>query len=207
MLYNGDMKTTCEFASCENSVKGLRLCENHLKKYRRGTLDTTGLSLTPRKATSDEDRWEKYVNKSGDCWLWTGSKSGPGYGTIRIEGALMPAHRWTYEQIVGPIPDGMDLDHTCHNNDETCPGGDSCWHRACVNPSHLEPKTRASNLSAGNGPGGAKWTPKTECVNGHDLSDPSNLAKPDKHGRRVCRPCDNIRGQEYRARQKAKAQS
>lgn len=42
------------------------------------------------------------------------------------------AHRFAYEEVVGPIPEGHQLDHTCHN-------------RACVNPGHLRPATNKQN--------------------------------------------------------------
>jgi hypothetical protein len=66
-----------------------------------------------------------------------------------------------------------------------------CWHRLCCNPEHLRAATRGQNLRDGNGNGGAKWTPKTECVNGHDLTDPSNLMKrtDSAGGRSRCRSC------------------
>lgn len=151
------MKKECEVSDCPKPVKGYGICENHLKRWKRGTFDVTGLSMVPRKATSEQMIWDKYVDKSGDCWLWQGAVRLDGYGVIRIKGVLLAAHRWAYEQTFGEIPEGMDLDHKCHNDDMSCFGGVDCIHRPCVNPHHLFPRSRKQNLNAGNGAGGKKW--------------------------------------------------
>lgn len=80
------------------------------------------------------DRFWAKVNKIPDgCWLWTAAQFKPtGYGQFRFEGTSEKAHRISYEILVGPIPEGMELDHTCHN-------------RLCVNPEHLRLATRLQN--------------------------------------------------------------
>lgn len=70
------------------------------------------------------------------CWLWTGSITSSGYGKIAVGGgnrALVVAHRAMYESLVGPVPDGADLDHLCRI-------------RRCINPRHLDPVTRSINI-------------------------------------------------------------
>ena len=78
------------------------------------------------------DRFWAKVDKGIFCWDWLGGKSN-GYGRFWVEGRLVQAHRWAYETMVGPIPEGLTLDHLCRV-------------RYCVNPSHLEPVTLGENI-------------------------------------------------------------
>ena len=119
------------------------------------------------------------------CLLYTGTLSKQGYGQISVNGAQTLAHRAIYELTVGPIPDGMFLDHTCHNRDASCLGGDACQHRRCINVAHLEPVTGAENTRRGKG-----WAingTKTHCPQGHPY-DTQNTHVYD--GRRYCRACN-----------------
>src|SRR5690625_1858229 len=74
--------------------------------------------------------WAK-VSRSGECWLWNAAKAA-GYGRFVIDGRMQGAHRVSYAALVGPIPQGMQVDH-------------KCWTRACVNPEHLRLATNAQN--------------------------------------------------------------
>lgn len=81
--------------------------------------------------------WSK-VDASGDCWEWTAGVNNRGYGYFHVAVGQSPvgAHRFAYEQLVGPIPDGLVIDHLCRNP-------------PCVNPDHLEPVRFRENLMRG----------------------------------------------------------
>jgi hypothetical protein len=111
---------------------------------RHGTPEGGRTSPTPDPA---ERIRRNYVEDANGCWLWQGPLTAGGYGTTTAVGKKGPAkaHRVAYEVLVGPIPDGLHLDHLCHNADLDCPGGRSCVHRRCVRPDHLEPVTLDEN--------------------------------------------------------------
>lgn len=74
--------------------------------------------------------WIVLAPENGGHWIWNGAHDRDGYGRTGYKFAL--AHRWVYEQLVAPIPPGLEIDHTCFVRD-------------CVNPAHLEPVTHAEN--------------------------------------------------------------
>lgn len=76
------------------------------------------------------------LNEQTGCWEWELTIATNGYGQMRSDGRLRPAHRVIYEQKHGPVAPELDLDHLCRN-------------RRCVNPDHLEPVTRSENNRRG----------------------------------------------------------
>lgn len=93
----------------------------------------------PRPRVSPELRFWKFVDASGpgECWLWTGSKFDSGYGRFTLTPGppkkYARAHRWAWEQVHGPVPDGLILRHACDTPE-------------CVNPGHLSLGTPQDNM-------------------------------------------------------------
>jgi hypothetical protein len=134
--------------------------------------------VAPVKRPLSERIATKYVI-TDDCWLWTGATSPTGYAYIKAEdGKQTYAHRAMYELAVGPIPEGLEIDHLCRV-------------RHCVNPAHLEAVTAQEN-SRRSGP--FRW--RAECPEGHQVEGWNRLPAGG------CRLCYNARMRRFRARRK-----
>jgi hypothetical protein len=113
----------------------------------------------------------------GPCWQWKLKPTIWGYGRIVVCATprkAMQAHRFSFEMLIGPVPDGLELDHLCRN-------------RMCVKPTHLEPVPPQVNKLRGESPT-ARNARKTHCKYGHDFSDPTVLILA-ANGKRKCRVC------------------
>lgn len=133
-------------------------------------------------------RWEK-VRKTSTCWLWIGCLDKDGYA--RSGGRNM--HRLAYEEAVGPIPDGLTIDHLCRV-------------RNCVNPAHMEPVPIRENIMRGDTQA-ARKAAQIVCVNGHPFNKANTGVKyPPSHpnGMRYCKKCSAAQHRAYRAAQKAR---
>jgi len=158
------------------------------------------------KGRAIERFWRKaeYDPATG-CVVWIGACCSAGYGTFYDGQRVRPAHRWLWEQFNGPIPDGFQLDHTCHTADGSCPGGEQCEHRRCVNLTHLEVVTGSENVRRGLSPlvSGALNRAKTHCPANHPYDGANTWS--DKNGHRHCRSCLRDRQRELRARRRVAA--
>ena len=134
------------------------------------------------------------VDPGAGCWLWTGGKGANGYGQIGVGSVLdgsrrlAAVHRVAYEEMVGPIPDGLVLDHLCRT-------------RSCVNPDHLEPVTFEENVRRGEAGRHGFNTSKTHCPAGHAYDAANTHIK--RCGRRECRACARDRYHAKKARKGA----
>lgn len=136
------------------------------------------------------------------CHQWTGQMNHhTGYGMMSISGTMHYAHRLAYTLFVGPIPERMDMDHTCHNGDKSCNGQALCMHRRCVNPEHLEPVPHRINVTRSHLTSAGKNARKTHCKLGHEFTTANTFLKAD--GGRACRACNNLKQREYGKRRRA----
>jgi hypothetical protein len=166
----------------------------HWKRWRKH-----GDPLMLAQARPPEDRfWEKVDRDGpdgfhsqtganlGPCWLWTASQDRYGYGQMKINGRRARPHRFAYELLVGPIPEGLDLDHLCRV-------------RLCVNPYHLEPVTNLENILRGDGIQ-VRNAAKTHCLSGHAFTPENTYVG---RGHRKCQTCQRAWNAAYRARRRA----
>lgn len=161
--------TECSIDGCGREVHARGWCKKHHQNWVRGG-DPVPLSRKPV-----EDRFWAKVNPTGFCWEWTGYVHRSGYGAFTPHEGETPqqAHRFAYELLIGPIPEGLVIDHLCRN-------------KSCVNPDHLEPVTIQENTLRGYSES-AMNARKTHCKNGHEFT-PENMWISGV-GARLCRAC------------------
>ena len=154
----------------KRNAKSTKLCGKCIRENR---------PLVPQSV-----RFWKKVTKTDSCWAWnaaTHTHAG-NYGSFNLGPTRCLAHRFAYENLVGPIPEGKQLDHLCRN-------------RKCVNPAHLEIVTIRINTLRGIGPTAVNAR-KTICKRGHPLNEQNTYVNP--KGYRQCRPCKRIKDKLWR---------
>lgn len=171
-----NMTGQCSVSGCSAKINARGWCMKHYTRWKRH-----GDPLwEPPPTLSFEQRLARHVLITASCWLWTGATSRGGYGHASpAPGRFRQAHRWVYETLAGPIPDGMQLDHLCRVVN-------------CVNPDHLEVVTPAENVAR------SSSARKRYCIKGHDLTIEANVLR--KGNLRRCRPCLAEHAREHRRR-------
>jgi hypothetical protein len=168
-------------------------CGTRLKLNRFGTYSARAAGHFGAPSLPFKEFFWSRVNKNGPipplnrklgrCWVWTmkpGTKAG--YGIVSYRHKRFLAHQVSYRLTKGEVPEGLELDHRCHN-------------RICVRPSHLRAVTHSEN---------ARNVPKKEfCPHGHRMSG-RNLSiyriKRSGGQHRVCRQCARQTQRKSRAR-------
>lgn len=123
------------------------------------------------------------IDRATHCWRWRGQLHPSGYGYLKFRGRQRRAHRVAYEAFIGPIPDGLHLDHV---------RGRGCRYRDCINPDHLEPVTPRENLMRSDTTHAARNARKPHCPRcGLDY-------ERDSAGDRACHHCHRLKTKEMR---------
>lgn len=179
----------CGVESCDRPATSRGYCAVHYNRlYRYGDLRPNDPIRKVVHGTVEERFWA-YTEKTEDCWIWHGTRDGNGYGQLTMKDGpyrrkMVGAHRLSYEINVGPIPEGLVLDHLCRN-----PG--------CVNPEHLEPVTFQENIRRGKRPV-IRRPRKTHCKRGHEFTPENTYIT--KQGHQRCRACKRLHERQRRQR-------
>jgi hypothetical protein len=154
-------------------------------------IDPEWLLPVPHTSATFADRVFAKVDASGDCWEWTAAAQ-DGYGVVGRGGrsaGTMQAHRAVWELLVGPIDEGLQLDHLCRNH-------------ACCNPDHLEPVTDEVNKRRGFGPA-VLHSLRNTCKYGHPKDGVTLLKSGKSH--RYCKTCARIKANSRRVKKGPRA--
>ena len=172
------MQRQCIVPECGNPFLARGFCRTHYNFLHHRKL------LSPHPTPIERFLASFSIEETG-CWLWQGTLDTGEYGLFFAEKIYFGAHRWSYEWFIGPIPDGLTIDHLCR------------VHR-CVNPDHLEPVTHRENCLRGIAPA-AQNAHKTHCKYGHEFTPKNTRPRPE--GGRTCRECHRIKSaQRYALR-------
>jgi len=193
----------CEVEGCENPINYMGMCAKHTGRFLSGR----DLHAASQHEKTYKERFMEKVDKRGgfpaspyawdesmgECWNWTAARRGMKgtcaheYGAFRMNQKQMYAHRAGYEIFIGPIPEGLSLDHLCRNT-------------LCVNPSHMEPCTLRENQLRREGM-------RTHCKNGHEMSKENTVIMSGFPNRRYCRRCRADASKKYAAKKRALART
>ncbi len=142
-----------------------------------------GQGTCTMKVSPVERFWSRVNTCKDGCWTMTGKTGTLGYNLFFDGKRKVFGHRFSYEQVIGPIPEHLELDHLCRNS-------------SCVRPSHSEAVTHRVNLMRGEGPI-PRYARRNHCSRGHIYTPTNTYIKPSGGGR-VCRICKRFT--DYRRR-------
>jgi hypothetical protein len=169
----------CSVNGCIRGGKRTRgMCQPHYKRWWKH--GDPLINKRPELALTPLQRLLRLADTSNPeaCWTVAQDLDRGGYARISQRSKKVLAHRLSYELLIGPIPDGLELDHKCENT-------------ACINPGHLEPVTFAENMRR-------RAMRASHCRNGH-LRTPENVHLGPS-GKRSCRPCNRDAVRRYKQR-------
>lgn len=138
-------------------------------------------------AWSDRANSPGWIEDGTGCEIWMGARNSGGYGHATVNGRTQLVHRLRYEREIGPIPDGLQLDHF------------ACDNRGCCNPRHCRPVTNRENVLRGDGLT-SQCRAKTHCPKGHPYSGDNVRMQRGRKRCRHCRQCHREWNRAYRAR-------
>lgn len=126
--------TGCSIPDCDKDHFSRGFCKKHWDRWHKWG-DPNFVSRRPQGLSIVETlKWHMPEDPPLEgCWEWRGGKRNDGYGQITYQGKHLLAHHLAYRALVGPIPEGQILRHSCDNP-------------SCVSPYHLIPGTQQDNI-------------------------------------------------------------
>src|SRR6266542_624901 len=172
MRANRGSRSTCSVEGCDGTVVGRGLCGKCWQRWRKYGDPLIAQSRGQGRGVPAEKRFWASIRKTPDGhWLWTRPPNNSGYGTLTVDGRTVSAHRFAWELLKGPVPEGHEPDHQCE-------------FRHCCNPDCLEIVTTEENRRRAALTNAAKIAARPACKHGHPWRPETTYVN--RAGSRVC---------------------